>query len=279
MYDIVTSQCFIAGTLVLTEDGEKPIEEIEVGDYVYASDPETGESGYKEVLQTFVNESSELVHIHINGDEIVSTPTHPFYSPQRGWTSAINLRAGDILVLSNGEYVVVEKVQHEILEAPVKVYNFEVQDFHTYYVGKNSVLVHNTCETLTWNEFQKQNPGKTSSENSAEWAKYKKEHFKNNGQHYLHRPYIRQSVIDEINRNTIYNSDGLLYDSISDMYVDPKSVELGHMPDHEFWYERNRAEALGWTQAQFNDYMNNPEFYAWQNIHENRIHLHESKHL
>ena len=63
------------------------------------------------------------------------------------------------------------------------------------------------------------------------------------------------------------------------MYVDPKSVELGHMPDHEFWYERNRAEALGWTQAQFNDYMNNPEFYAWQNIHENRIHLHESKHL
>ena len=29
----------------------------------------------------------------------------------------------------------------------VKVYNFEVQDFHTYYVGKNSVLVHNDCET------------------------------------------------------------------------------------------------------------------------------------
>ena len=145
--DIVTSQCFIAGTLVLTEDGEKPIEDIEVGDYVYASDPETGESGYKEVLQTFVNESSELVHIHVNGDEIVSTPTHPFYSPQRGWTSAVDLKAGDILVLSNGDYVVVEQVQHEILEAPVKVYNFEVQDFHTYYVGKNSVLVHNYCPT------------------------------------------------------------------------------------------------------------------------------------
>ena len=82
----------------------------------------------------------------MNGDEIVSTPTHPFYSPQRGWTSAVDLRAGDILVLSNGEYVIVEQVQHEILEAPVKVYNFEVQDFHTYYVGKNSVLVHNRCK-------------------------------------------------------------------------------------------------------------------------------------
>ena len=87
------------------------------------------------------------MHICVNGDEIVSTPTHPFYSPVRGWTSTVDLRAGDILVLSNGEYVIVEQVQHEILEVPVKVYNFEVQDFHTYYVGKNSVLVHNDCET------------------------------------------------------------------------------------------------------------------------------------
>jgi len=39
----------------------------------------------------------------------------------------------------------VEKVQHEILERPVKVYNFEFEDFHTYYVGADSVLVHNIC--------------------------------------------------------------------------------------------------------------------------------------
>ena len=91
--------------------------------------------------------TSELVHIYVNSDEIVSTPTHPFYSPVRGWTSAVDLKAGDILVFCNGEYVVVEHVQHEILETAVKVYNFEVQDFHTYYVGKNSVLVHNYCPT------------------------------------------------------------------------------------------------------------------------------------
>ncbi len=32
------------------------------------------------------------------------------------------------------------------------------------------------------------------------------------------------------------------------------------------------------TQSEFNDYMNNPEFYAWQDMHENRSHEHESKH-
>jgi hypothetical protein len=36
-------------------------------------------------------------------------------------------------------------VQHEILEAPVTVYNFEVEGWHTYYVSDSAVLVHNTC--------------------------------------------------------------------------------------------------------------------------------------
>ena len=51
-----------------------------------------------------------------------------------------------MLVLSNGELVTVEWVQHEILESPVKVYNFEVEDFHTYFVGECGVLVHNECK-------------------------------------------------------------------------------------------------------------------------------------
>ena len=82
----------------------------------------------------------------MNGEEIVCTPGHKFYAPEKGWTSAIELRAGDQLQLVNGEYVTVEKVQHELLEEPVKVYNFEVEDFHTYYVGTDvQVLVHNMC--------------------------------------------------------------------------------------------------------------------------------------
>lgn len=100
-----------------------------------------------ENYQIFENKSNELVHVFVNGEEIITTPSHPFYVPKLGWTSAIKLRAGDILVLSNGEYVVVEAVQHEIFESPVKVYNFEVEDFHTYFVGECSVLVHNTCVT------------------------------------------------------------------------------------------------------------------------------------
>ena len=153
--------CFVAGTTIATEFGDEKIEDIKPGDLVWAWDEETGEVALKEVVQTFEKEATELVHIGVDGEEIVCTNEHPFYSPVKGWTAAGKLRAGDVLVTVNGEYVVVEWVQHEILESPIKVYNFEVTDFHTYYVSDVGVLVHNSC-----------------SHNSYEWRKNKSGYWK-----------------------------------------------------------------------------------------------------
>ena len=158
---VASPYCFVAGTTVLAASGLVVIEQIKSGDLVWAWDEETGDVALKEVVETYVNETDELVHIHVNGEEIIATPAHPFYSPVKGWTEAVRLRAGDILVLVNGEYVVVEKVQHEILESPVKVYNFQVADYHTYYVA-DGVLVHNTCvnkNTTTKWDLQKYSKG------------------------------------------------------------------------------------------------------------------------
>ena len=131
--------------MIATATGHIAIEEIKEGDLVWATDPETGETALKEVVRLFRNETEEWIHVTVNGEEIICTPEHPFYSPVKGQTSAIDLRAGDILVMLNGEYVVVEQVQHELLESPETTYNFEVEDFHTYYVGDTEVLVHNKC--------------------------------------------------------------------------------------------------------------------------------------
>ena len=142
---LTSKVCFVAGTSILTAVGSVAIEDIQAGDLVWAWDEETGDTALKEVVETYVNSTSELVHVFVDGEEIVTTPSHPFYSPVKGWTAAVHLRAGDILQLVNGEYVVVEKVQHEILETPVTVYNFQVEDYHTYYVSDTGVLVHNKC--------------------------------------------------------------------------------------------------------------------------------------
>ena len=140
------SHCFVEGTLVATENGLVPIENIQPGDFVWATDPETEETELKQVVQLFRNETNEWIHVTVNGETITCTPEHPFYSPVKGWINAIDLRAGDILVMLHGEYVVIEQVQHELLESPEITYNFEVEGYHTYFVGNIKVLVHNMCK-------------------------------------------------------------------------------------------------------------------------------------
>ena len=165
--DILEAACFVAGTLVCSSDGNKPIEDIQTGDYVWAWDEETGDVALKKVVETYINQSDELIHIFVNGEEIITTPTHPFYSPVKGWTDAVHLRAGDILVLVNGEYVVVEEVQHEVLETQVTVYNFQVEDFHTYFISNSSILVHNKCFADTDN-LPSFSTGRTEPQNLVE---------------------------------------------------------------------------------------------------------------
>jgi hypothetical protein len=76
------TQCFVAGTDILTRDGEKNIEDIQVGDWVLSDDPNTvGEIEYKQVLNTFVKETTNLVDIYIDGEKITTTEEHPFWVP------------------------------------------------------------------------------------------------------------------------------------------------------------------------------------------------------
>ena len=57
------------------------------------------------------------------------------------WVSAEDLKAGDKVLLSDGRYGIVRKVTIKKLDKPETTFNFEVADYHTYYVGEQSALV------------------------------------------------------------------------------------------------------------------------------------------
>ena len=135
--------CFIAGTTILTATGLVAIEKLAAGDKVISTNPDTLETAEKTVLETYVRQVNKLVHITINGEEIVTTDNHPFYVQDRGFINAGNLLVGDKLISVNGEDLTIEDYYIELTEEPVSVYNFQVEDFHTYFVGDFAVLVHN----------------------------------------------------------------------------------------------------------------------------------------
>ena len=139
--------CFVAGTPVLTVDGTRPIEEIRVGDKVWTRNLETGLDELQLVAETFVHQTLALYHLRINGSVVSTTAEHPFMVRDKGWQMAGNLRPGDVLVTPEGTVVLdaVEVEEHDLADI-VTVYNFHVENTHTYYVhaGNTPVLVHNT---------------------------------------------------------------------------------------------------------------------------------------
>lgn len=56
----------------MTVLGLLPIEEIEAGMQVYSTDEKTGRTEIKEVVQTFVNQTYELVHVKLEDGEEIS---------------------------------------------------------------------------------------------------------------------------------------------------------------------------------------------------------------
>ena len=79
------SPCFIEGTLVLTENGYIPIEQVKVGNKVLTH---TGK--YEEVLDCMTNEAINLMAVYASPSEVIyCTPSHPFYIRRynRKWDS------------------------------------------------------------------------------------------------------------------------------------------------------------------------------------------------
>jgi RHS repeat-associated protein len=150
---------FDGKTPVLTQNGLISIESISIGDQVWAEDPNSGESGWREVLATSADLHYDAITLtlskipYLPGDAlardtcdlyetITTTPNHPFHSPSHGWIDAGNLEIGDALIDSSGSTVWIHAI--ESVGAPIVAYNLTVDGIHTYTGGVGGYLVHNT---------------------------------------------------------------------------------------------------------------------------------------
>ncbi len=139
--------CFVAGTHLRTPEGSRPIEEIQPGDLVLSS-PEFGGHGEirpKRVVRT-VRRLAKIGELRVGGRVIRVTAEHPFWVRGKGWFGAGELQKGDQLYSHDGQWLEVEGWTE--LDQYAIVYNLEVEEDHTYFIGcedwRFSVWAHNS---------------------------------------------------------------------------------------------------------------------------------------
>ena len=141
--------CFAPGTPIATVGGTTPIEALRIGDEVWSRDEETGEEGYRPVVNTFVTPDQALLAISLRDPDgrvetLEVTAPHPFQVEGLGWVQAGKLEVGDRVASAGGASL--EVIAADPTGRTTTVYNVEVEEFHTYFVGEAGAWVHNDCK-------------------------------------------------------------------------------------------------------------------------------------
>ncbi|PMR62605.1 hypothetical protein C1A38_02285, partial [Verrucosispora sp. ts21] len=146
-----TGNSFAHGTeVVMADRTTKPIEEVKIGEWVLATDPETSETYPRQVTATHINHDTELADITVKlpggGTATINTTQHhKFWSETRTtWIDGGALTAGEDLLSLHRHAVPVVAVK--AYGGVATMYDLTVDQTHTYYVlvGETPVLVHNS---------------------------------------------------------------------------------------------------------------------------------------
>jgi RHS repeat-associated protein len=132
---------FAPETPVATEDGLKPIQSISPGDQVWALNEKTGKRTLRKVLSTVLHLDDDALEMTAGGESFLTTADHPFFTASGEWVEAAKLKVGQEVQSLDGDLLRVEKVEKR--EGRFAVFNFEVDEDHSYFVGDGRALVHN----------------------------------------------------------------------------------------------------------------------------------------
>ena len=144
LHCLTGTNCFTANTIVATKTGQKLIQNITENEMVLSYNEDTHKTTWQKVTHVFSKTAKSLQKLVVGKDTIFATPEHKFYTA-KGWLQASTLAAG-ILVQTNSGFA---EVKNNIaLDSTATVYNFTVENNHTYFVGREKLLVHNDCKKL-----------------------------------------------------------------------------------------------------------------------------------
>ncbi len=129
-----------------TIDGLRAIETLSVGDQVLTQDATTGGLSFQSVLVVHHNAPGATLRVALeNGETLVPSIYHRFWRAGQGWALARELKPGDVLRTLEG----LTKVVSVSAGPVVPVFNLDVAQTRTFFVGVHSALVHDNTLPAT----------------------------------------------------------------------------------------------------------------------------------
>ena len=134
--------CFVEGTEILMADmTQRSIETIAVNDLVLSRHEKTGVVAGRRVVKVFVHDVDSMLNLTLaSGETIGTTEAHRFALGINHFSPAKSIAVGAKLCT---EASTTELLRREIVPGKVRVHNFTVEEFNTYFVGQDRVWVHN----------------------------------------------------------------------------------------------------------------------------------------
>jgi hypothetical protein len=120
----------------------RPIEELRVDDLVASRDELTRADGTRRVRRTWIHRDKKTVDLRLEtGETIRTTSVHPVFTVERGVVDVASLKVGDhVETLYAGPQAILD-ITHGA-SSPA-VYNLTIDGYHTYFVGRAGMWVHN----------------------------------------------------------------------------------------------------------------------------------------
>ncbi len=132
---------FLAGTLVKTIDGYRPIESLALGERVISYDLD-GKECQATIVQIHKKMVKSFVVLQIGEKAVHVGPDQKFFLPEKGdWIKAKNIALSNRFLIKSDQ--VSSALEIKLKDETVDVYSISLDEHHNFCVTQDDILVHN----------------------------------------------------------------------------------------------------------------------------------------
>jgi hypothetical protein len=144
----IFSEGFIEGTLVKTQNGYVPIEQLKEGNYIASYSFKEKNLTNGKILKITKRHYKKCFKLTISGQEIIAAPDHKFFCPlKKGcWLKAQDIQKNDFVLKEIKDLVRIDDIIQ--LDQENDFYCLSIEKSHNYFVSENNVFVHNVVPVV-----------------------------------------------------------------------------------------------------------------------------------